>query len=280
MTELLIKEREIVVPGEEIVKGFDFLPGSGTYRDGDMIVAARLGLVTLESRAIKITPLSGKYLPKMGDIMIGRVIDVNINGWRIETNSAYSAMLTVKDATSAFIKRGADLTQFFQIGDYVVTKIINVTSQKLIDLTTKAPGLRRLAGGRIVHVNPFKVPRIIGKQGSMVSIIKEATSTRVVVGQNGVIWVQGEPENEIKAISAIKKIEAESHIPGLTDKIKEFLGVKDMNFPVRREYHDNREHQDSNEGNDQFGGNDNQEGDGDFQNNGEQDQDNNQGGLQ
>jgi exosome complex component RRP4 len=105
-----------------------------------------------------------------------------------------------------------------------VCKITNVTSQKLVDVTLRGPGLRKLRNGRIIEVNTNKVPRIIGKKGSMVSMIKQATDCNIIVGQNGIIWLQGkEPEMEFLAIDAIKKIETESHLSGLTDKMKEFL---------------------------------------------------------
>ena len=87
----------------------------------------------------------------------------------------------------------------------------------------KGPGLRKLKGGRIVEVASNKVPRIIGKQGSMVSMIKDATGCNISVGQNGIIWIDGSPEGELLAIMAIRKIEEESHLSGLTDKIKGFL---------------------------------------------------------
>jgi exosome complex component RRP4 len=87
----------------------------------------------------------------------------------------------------------------------------------------KGPGLRKLRGGRVIEVNTNKVPRIIGKQGSMVMMIKDATRCNISVGQNGLIWIDGEPMSELLAIQAISKIEKESHLSGLTDKIKEFL---------------------------------------------------------
>ncbi|MBI2651271.1 RNA-binding protein [Candidatus Woesearchaeota archaeon] len=141
----------------------------------------------------------------------------------MDTNSPYSAMLSLKEATSRFIARGADLTQFFDIGDYIVCKIINVTSQKLVDVTMKGPGLRKLKGGRIIEADSNKIPRIVGKQGSMISMIKEATKCDIIAGQNGIIWIDGAPENELLAIMCIRKIEEESHLSGLTDKIKAFL---------------------------------------------------------
>ncbi len=216
--EQLVKNKAIVVPGEE-------LASSGTYRDKEKVVASRLGVVVFDGKIVKIIPLSGKYSPSRGDTIIGRVEDVYPSGWKVDTNSAYPAMLSIKDVTE-FVSRGADLRQFFDIDDYVVAKITKVTSQKLVDLTTRGPGLRKLIGGRIVHINPNKVPRIIGKQGSMVHLIKEATGCKIIVGQNGLLWISGEPKQELIAIEAVRKIEEESHLSGLTERIKDFLEKK------------------------------------------------------
>jgi len=229
MSKLLVKEKDIVVPGEELVEGMDYLPSHGTYRDGDKIVTSHLGLVRIDGKVIKVIPLSGIYTPKRGDTIIGIVIDVLMSGWRIEFGSPYSAILGLKEATSSFIARGADLTKFYDIGDYVCAKITNVTSQKLIDVSMRGPGFRKLEGGTIIKVNTSKVPRIIGKRGSMISMIKNSLDCRITVGQNGVVWISGTPEMEVLAIKTIKKIEEEAHLSGLTEEIKKYLeknGIK------------------------------------------------------
>ncbi len=219
-----VKERDIVVPGEVIAEGMGFLPSKGLYREGAKIHAGRLGMIALEGKVIKLIPLTGAYIPKLNDKLIGKIIDVLMTGWRIETRSPYSAVLGLKDATMEFIPRSADLTQYYALGEFVLCKVITVTSQKLIDVTMKGPGLKKLKDGRLVEVNPHKVPRIIGKEGSMVLMIKNATGCTISVGQNGWIWVEGpSPEQEIQAVNAIKKVEEEAHLPGLTERIKAFL---------------------------------------------------------
>ncbi len=228
MTEskLLFQQKSIVVPGEVIAEGMDYLPSFGTYRDGDSIRADRVGIVQIEGKVIKLIPIRGYYHPKRGDTVIGRVEEIFIAGWRVDINCAYTAVLTIKDATSDFINRGADLSQYFEVGDMIVAKVSNISAKRLIDLSLKGPGLKKLEGGRVFGVNPLKVPRIIGKQGSMISMIKHATGCNVVVGQNGLIWIMGEPRMELIAVEAITTIERNSHTTGLTDVVKAFLEQK------------------------------------------------------
>ncbi|MBT7902873.1 RNA-binding protein [Candidatus Woesearchaeota archaeon] len=224
MSELLIQDKTVVVPGEVLANGMDYLPSFGTYRENDRIFAGRLGLLNIDGKVLKILPLSGKYLPKKGDTIIACTTEILMNGWRVDTNSAYEAVLTVKEASSDFIERGADLTKYFDIGDYMMTKVVNVTSQNLVDISMRGPGLRKLTGGRFIKVNTHKVPRIIGKQGSMVTLVKQFTNCRILVGQNGVVWIKGDdPSDELLAVTTMKKIEKEAHLPGLTDRVKEYL---------------------------------------------------------
>jgi exosome complex component RRP4 len=218
-----VNERDVVIPGEALAEGMDFLPGDNTYRENEKIYSKVLGLVGVAGRVIRITPLSGPYVPRIGDKIIGRVTDITMSGWRVDTGTAYSALLNVKDATARYIKKEEDLSKIIAVGDYVVVKTINVTSQNLIDLTMKEPGLFKTVGGRVIRINNQKVPRVIGKQGSMISLIKGRTNCDITVGQNGVIWVHGTPENELIAVRAIKLVEQKSHYGGLTEKMEQFL---------------------------------------------------------
>lgn len=225
MGKLLIKDKEIVVPGQVLAEGMDYLPSGGAFREGNNIIASQVGVINLNGRLIKLIALTGRYIPKKGDTVIGKVTDVTYSGWFVDIGYANDAMLNMKEASSDFIPRDADLTRYFNIGNYMIAKIVNVTKAKQIDLTTKGPGLRKVIGGVIIKITPVKVPRVIGKAGSMISMIKEKTDCRITVGQNGVVWISGaDPDKEKKAVDAIKLIDSESHESGLTDKINEFLG--------------------------------------------------------
>jgi exosome complex component RRP4 len=75
-----------------------------------------------------------------------------------------------------------------------------------------------------MRVTPTKIPRVIGKKGSMISTIKQETDCQIILGVNGVILVTGKNrEDEDLAMMAIRKIEEESHTSGLTDRITQLL---------------------------------------------------------
>ena len=225
--KLYVADRAIVIPGELIAEGLEFLPSGNAYREGDKIYACTIGMVSVKGRVVKVIPLTGRYMPKKGDAIIGKITAVLAGGWSVDVNSAYAADLPLAEGTSEFIPRGADLTRFFDLNDYVFAEVTNVTETKFVKLTAAKRPYRRLKGGILVSISPVKVPRVIGKQGSMVKMIKDMSGCDVVVGQNGWIWIKGTPESEAKVELIIKKIEREAHIKGLTDKIKAMLEGKE-----------------------------------------------------
>lgn len=225
--KLYVADRAIVIPGELIAEGIEFLPSGKAFREGDKIYASTIGMVSVKGRVVKVIPLTGRYMPRKSDVVIGKITAVLAGGWSVDVNSAYAADLPLAEGTAEFIPRGADLTRFFDLNDYVFAEVTNVTETKFVKLSASRRPYRRLKGGILVSISPVKVPRVIGKQGSMVKMIKDASGCDVVVGQNGWIWIKGTPETESKVEAIIKKIEREAHMKGLTDKIKAMLEVKE-----------------------------------------------------
>lgn len=213
--------REIVIPGEKIADGDDYLAGEGTRKEGKSIIASRFGLADKSDRLIKIIPLSGIYMARRGNTVIGKILDITFNGWIVDVGSPYASFLPVAECPR-FINKN-DLAEFYDIGDMIVAKVWSV-KRKGIDLTIKSRGLGKLEGGMIIKINSNKVPRVIGKAGSMINLIKEATGCDITVGQNGIIWIKGNKvEDELFAEKAIRFVTEKSFIEGLTEKTKEWI---------------------------------------------------------
>ena len=212
--------REIVVPGDLLAISSK-RPGPGTYSEGGKIYAATLGIKSVRPDSISVVPLSGQYIPMRGDLVIGKIVDVGPSNWLVDINSPYPAPLHVNEVP--WRVEFGETGKFMSVGDIVLIKVVGVDEIKRISVSMQDHGLRKLTGGMVIEVSPSKVPRLIGKNGSMIQMLKNMTGCRIYVGQNGRVWLDGELDHILNAVSAIKIIEEEAHSVGLTEKVKRFL---------------------------------------------------------
>lgn len=214
-------ERKVVIPGEVIVSGEDYLPGEGTEKRGQDIVAIRYGLAEESSSLVKVIALSGIYQPRRGNVVIGKVENITFNGWVVDINSPTGAFLPLAEVPR-FVSKD-EMSEVLDIGDMLVAKILGVNGRG-IDLTIKMRGLGKIEEGMIIKVNSNKVPRIIGKEGSMINIVKNETGCNITVGQNGLIWIKGERiEDELFVKRAIMFITEKSFTSGLTEEVQKWF---------------------------------------------------------
>lgn len=220
-SNFLKKDREFVIPGDEIIKSMDFLPGRNAFREGDSIYSRRLGLVSVNNRVVSVIPLNGIYIPKRGDMVIGKIDEIQATGWVVDIFAPYMAYLPLSGVKEFIDTSKTSLSRYYDVGDYIYAQISSSNGDS-IHISTQNMRCRKFRDGRIMRINPTKVPRVIGKDGSMITMIKNKTGCRISIGQNGLVWVQGEKDNLILKI--LKLIEQESHRDGLTDKISQLLG--------------------------------------------------------
>ena len=210
----------IVYPGDVLVESMEILPGQKTFREGNKIFSKVIGSVKEKGRVISVTPLCGRYMPQVKDYVIAEITDTGFSNWTTNINSAYEATLSISDIKE-YVERGADITKYYDIGDLILAKVSEVTKTKFVNVSMKDPKCRKLHNGIIVSMTSSKVPRLIGKSGSMINMIKDQTKCQISVGQNGWVWLKGEHEDiAIKAINTVDKF---AHISGLTEKISNML---------------------------------------------------------
>ena len=237
-------KRNIVVPGETIVEGDNYLPGEGTEKQGKKIVAMRYGLADESNKLVKVIPLSGVYQPRRGNIVIGKVNMLTFNGWVIDIGTAENAFLPLTE-TPRFVAKDR-LDEVMKIGDIAVVQIMGINGRG-IDLTIKSRGLGRIDEGLIFKINPNKVPRVIGKEGSMIKIIKDFTKCNITVGQNGFIWIKGDKiEDELFAKEAIEFVSEKSFLEGLTEKVEKWFEEKGAVKREFKKYENKGEYEDGN----------------------------------
>ena len=109
-------------------------------------------------------------------------------------------------------------------GDIIYARIANSDRQRepLISIADK--NLGKIDSGELIKISPTKIPRLIGKRGSMIQTIEGSTNATITVGQNGLVVVSCDETNGLlKALAAIRMIDEQAHLVDLTDKVKKML---------------------------------------------------------
>ncbi len=216
---IYVENKDLVIPGQ-ILADEEYYSGRGTFKEGGKICSSLMGLVSLRNKKIRVIPLKSKYVPKKGDVVIGKINDVRFSMWDVDINSPYSGILP---AFEVFGREKKELNKVYDVGDVLFLRVVDVDEIKKAKLGLKGRGMGKFKGGIIVDIAPTKVPRLIGKKGSMINMIKDKTNCKIVVGQNGLVWVKGDEDMEQLTKDVIHLIEAEAHTSGLTNKIKNKL---------------------------------------------------------
>ena len=220
-------KRKYVIPGDVVTTG-PFRPEQNVILDGNRIISTTIGITEIYDDSVKVIPLTGKYIPKINDLVIGKVISHTSLSWELDINSCYVGFLPAQDVFGRDFSAHADeLTSKLKSGDLVAARIANFDRTRDPLVTISDRDLGKIDSGDLVKISPSKVPRLIGKRGTMIQTIEMATNAAITIGQNGWVVVSCEsPEGLLKAKKAIQMVDEKAHIANLTDQVKEMLESK------------------------------------------------------
>jgi exosome complex component RRP4 len=221
-------KRRYVIPGDKIVEG-NYKPLMNVVKNGDYLISTRVGIAEAGKDGVKVIPLSGVYIPRVNDLVIGKVVDRSSLSWDIDINSCFFAHLPAQDVFGRdFSPARDDMGRQLSIGDLIIARIVSFDRTRDPMLTVQDKDLGKIPYGEFIKISPTRVPRLIGKRGSMIQTIEQATQTRVIIGQNGIVVVTGRDIDGLSlAVKAIKMVEDESHTSNLTQRVKTLLNVQD-----------------------------------------------------
>jgi exosome complex component RRP4 len=187
-----------------------------------------IGISEIYDDSVKVIPLTGIYVPKNNDLVIGKIVSHSSLSWAVDINSLYPGMLPASDVFGRnFQASSDDMNSKLKKGDLIVARIGNFDRSRDPLITIGDRELGKIDSGELVRISPSKIPRLIGKQGTMIQIIETATNATITIGQNGWVVVSCEtPDGLSRAIKAIKMVEKQAHIANLTDRIKSMLESK------------------------------------------------------
>jgi len=218
-----MSQDQFVLPGDIIVTG-DYQPEQNVILEGDRLMSTAIGFSEIKDDLVTVTPLTGLYTPKTDDLVIGKIVSHNALSWEVDINSYYSGILTASDIFGKdYSPSRDDLSLKLKTGDIILARIANVGSRDPL-LTIFGEKLGKIDSGELVKISPAKIPRLLGKHGSMIQSIEASTNATITVGQNGFIILKCDDFTGLqKAIASIKMIGMTHDDATLEEKVQNIL---------------------------------------------------------
>jgi len=193
--------------------------------EGKRIISTTIGLSDVSDDSVRVISLTSVYLPKIDDLVIGTIQYIHGNSWFADINSCYQGMLLGQDVFGrGSYPTKSEMEERLSKGDIIFAKIANSDRQREPLISIADQSLGKIDSGELVKISPAKIPRLIGKHGSMIQTIEGSTNATITVGQNGLIVVSCDETNGLlKALAAIRMVDEQAHLVNLTDKVKKML---------------------------------------------------------
>jgi len=211
----------LVTPGEAIGASSGVRAGTGTLKQGNEIISTKLGWAKENNGVVFVDPIYSAYLPRSGDLVIGIVESVRNNLWFAEVNGPFNGLLPMSLAPWK-VEFGA-AREHMDIGDVMLARVQEVDEAHNIVITMKGVGLRKLKEGTVLDLPVNLVKLVRSDNDSILNSLKEVSDCRIIVADNGRMWVDGSPENISMVRDAIDLLRSSGHMNNVTNVISQFV---------------------------------------------------------
>jgi exosome complex component RRP4 len=89
----------IVTPGEVVCPSAGYIRGHGTFIKDGNLVASVAGIVERVNKLITVRPLKSRWLGEVGDIVVGRVVDLGPTRWVVDVGGLQHSNLHLSAVT-------------------------------------------------------------------------------------------------------------------------------------------------------------------------------------
>ncbi|KAH6617302.1 hypothetical protein F5144DRAFT_624062 [Chaetomium tenue] len=185
----------IVTPGEQITDDPQWMRGHGTYipstatgrAAAGAIVSSVAGTVARTNKLLSVRPLRARYTPEVGDLVVGRIVEVQAKRWRVDVGSTQLAALPLSaiNLPGGILRKRTEtdelqIRSFFAEGDLLVAEVQQLFGD----------------GGAVLHTRSLKYGKLrngtpeaeAGAAG--ITNMEESVSTTMYSSQNDRIEVE------------------------------------------------------------------------------------------
>lgn len=192
---------QLVSPGDIITRDVGFMRGHGTYMKDDdesgkgpsssaVLTASVAGVVQRVNKLISVTPLKTKYQCEIGDVVVGRITEVQQRRWKADINARLDASLLLSSVNlvGGELRRRSEqdelaMRKYLVEGDLISAEVQNLYNDGSSTLHTRSLKYGKLSQGTLVKVSPSLVKR------RKIHFHQLPCGASVILGNNGFVWV-------------------------------------------------------------------------------------------
>ncbi|TNM91996.1 exosome complex component RRP4 [Takifugu flavidus] len=189
--------KDLVVPGDIITSDTGFMRGHGTYVDEDKLTASVAGEVERVDKLICVKPLKTRFNGEVGDVVVGRITEVQQKRWKVETNSRLDSVLLLSAVNlpgGELRRRSAEdeltMREYLHEGDLISAEVQSVFSDGALSLHTRSLKYGKLGQGVLVQVSPSLIKR------QKTHFHNLPCGASIILANNGFVWLYPTPEQQ------------------------------------------------------------------------------------
>lgn len=196
--------------------------GHGTYvpNGSTSITSSLAGTLTKTNKLLSVRPLRARYTPEIGDLVVGRIVEVQAKRWRVDVAASQLAILQISaiNLPGGILRKRTEtdelqIRSFFAEGDLVVAEVQQLHQDGAASLHTRSLKYGKLRNGVFVSVSGTgggagvvrakrqvwtMEPAAGGAGGAQAA----AHKIDVLLGVNGYIWISRHVESDVAAEAA------------------------------------------------------------------------------
>lgn len=189
--------KHLVVPGDVITSDTGFMRGHGTYMDDEKLTASVAGEVERVNKLICVRPLKTRFNGEVGDVVVGRITEVQQKRWKVGTNSRLDSVLLLSSVNlpgGELRRRSAEdeltMRDYLQEGDLISAEVQSVFSDGALSLHTRSLKYGKLGQGVLVQVSPSLIKR------QKTHFHNLTCGASIILGNNGYVWIYPTPGHQ------------------------------------------------------------------------------------
>ncbi|KAL5215606.1 hypothetical protein ABZP36_007007 [Zizania latifolia] len=169
----------------------NILKGHGTSDQDGEVVATLCGVVERVNKLVYVRTLRARYKPEVGDIIVGRVIEIAPKRWRLEINFSQDAVLMLSSMSlpdGIQRRRTAvdelNMRSIFEENDVICAEVRGFQHDGSLHLQARSQKYGKLERGQLLIVPAYLVKRRKQHFHHL-----ERYDVDLILGCNGFIWV-------------------------------------------------------------------------------------------